>query len=393
MQDTYLTREQLYELVWAEPVRTVAAQIGISDVALAKACRKIDVPLPERGYWAKLQAGKSVTKAKLRPGDLYTDNRARFWSKPQPEFLDRLKAIAKTQPQTPVEELTRRLKARLGEVTTPRNFNRCHRAIQALLDKDEAARRSPNSWDRPTYDSFFQRRRLRFLNGLFLGMAKVGGNGRISGYEGSTIRLQIGPHQWDATLDTRTGGRGQKFAPTWSKETDIRRLVFAINVGAQYPGIVTSWQDENDTPLEDRVTEIIVGLGVATEEISREASRRHEEWKRQYEAEQVEAALKARVEAERREKERLAAEAKARLDALLEDADNLGRAERIRSYVEQVLENPPDGVGTGSLAQWADYARRQASRIDPRSSGRWEQSLREAELDTVSRESATDVPT
>ena len=47
------TRTQLFELVWTTPLLTLAREIGISDVALAKACRKVGIPLPGRGHWAK----------------------------------------------------------------------------------------------------------------------------------------------------------------------------------------------------------------------------------------------------------------------------------------------------------------------------------------------------
>src|SRR6267142_1911716 len=60
-----LKREALYELVWAEPVRTVARRHGVSDVALAKACRKMHIPLPERGHWAKVAAGKKAKRPNL----------------------------------------------------------------------------------------------------------------------------------------------------------------------------------------------------------------------------------------------------------------------------------------------------------------------------------------
>ncbi len=53
-------REKLYEEVWAEPMLKVAARYGVSDVALAKTCRKFRVPVPGRGYWAKKAAGKKV---------------------------------------------------------------------------------------------------------------------------------------------------------------------------------------------------------------------------------------------------------------------------------------------------------------------------------------------
>ncbi|MBZ5558978.1 MAG: ankyrin repeat domain-containing protein [Acidobacteriia bacterium] len=61
-------REKLYSEVWAEPTQKVAAQYGMSDVALAKVCRQLNVPKPPRGYWAKKAAGQSVPRRpKLLP--------------------------------------------------------------------------------------------------------------------------------------------------------------------------------------------------------------------------------------------------------------------------------------------------------------------------------------
>ncbi len=62
-----LTREQLHEMVWAEPTSTVATRLGLSDRGLAKICMRLHVPLPGRGYWAKKAAGKEVWRARLRP--------------------------------------------------------------------------------------------------------------------------------------------------------------------------------------------------------------------------------------------------------------------------------------------------------------------------------------
>ena len=46
------TRSQLYREVWTEPVCTVATRYHISDVALAKVCRRHHVPLPPRVFFA-----------------------------------------------------------------------------------------------------------------------------------------------------------------------------------------------------------------------------------------------------------------------------------------------------------------------------------------------------
>ena len=53
-------RAKLYEEVWTEPVTIVAKRYGISDVALRKICKKLAVPLPPLGYWARVAAGKKL---------------------------------------------------------------------------------------------------------------------------------------------------------------------------------------------------------------------------------------------------------------------------------------------------------------------------------------------
>ena len=64
---TELTREELYEKVWSTPGTKLAEELGISDVAITKRCKKLNVPRPSRGYWAKLAAGKKPRKLPLPP--------------------------------------------------------------------------------------------------------------------------------------------------------------------------------------------------------------------------------------------------------------------------------------------------------------------------------------
>ena len=58
-----LTRKALYDLVWSEPMKTLSARFEISDVALKKTCARAGLPTPERGYWAKKDAGKETFQA------------------------------------------------------------------------------------------------------------------------------------------------------------------------------------------------------------------------------------------------------------------------------------------------------------------------------------------
>jgi len=64
-ESRFYDRNKLYEEVWAEAVDKVAKRYGVSGVALAKTCRKLKVPLPGRGYWAKHKVGKAPKRPPL----------------------------------------------------------------------------------------------------------------------------------------------------------------------------------------------------------------------------------------------------------------------------------------------------------------------------------------
>lgn len=98
-----LKREELFALVWDRPMVEVAKELGISDVALAKRCRSLQVPTPPRGYWARVRAGQRPKHPPLRA---FVDDLRESRGKPpegqvplsegQWDFLDRaLKLLAK----------------------------------------------------------------------------------------------------------------------------------------------------------------------------------------------------------------------------------------------------------------------------------------------------------
>lgn len=60
-----LTRKELYDKVWSQPVQTLAKEYGISDVGLKKIRKGRDIPTPGLGYWAKVAHGKTVRRIPL----------------------------------------------------------------------------------------------------------------------------------------------------------------------------------------------------------------------------------------------------------------------------------------------------------------------------------------
>jgi len=66
-QNRTVTRTELYEKAWSTPMRKLAAEFGLSDVGLAKICRKNGIPLPGIGYWRLIETGHGPERKPLPP--------------------------------------------------------------------------------------------------------------------------------------------------------------------------------------------------------------------------------------------------------------------------------------------------------------------------------------
>lgn len=68
-----ITRQELYDLAWQEPMLRVAERFGVSSSYLARVFTEMRVPRPGPGYWMRREFGKSPPTPELppaRPGDL-----------------------------------------------------------------------------------------------------------------------------------------------------------------------------------------------------------------------------------------------------------------------------------------------------------------------------------
>ena len=60
-----MDRAGLFERVWSLPVSKLAEEWGITGTGLKKVCRRVQIPVPPRGYWATLKAGHRVKRPNL----------------------------------------------------------------------------------------------------------------------------------------------------------------------------------------------------------------------------------------------------------------------------------------------------------------------------------------
>lgn len=369
---TSISREALYDLVWTESVRTIAQRMGVSDVWLKKCCSKADIPVPDRGYWAKLRAGKTVVRRKLPPRSpgmatdltIGTDGRQYWWS-PNPEA--ELATPPPTEPTfaEPIEGVSARVDQSLGKVRFVRDFGSAHNLIRHLLDEDELRRLKPSDahyrlrYSDPFFDSPFERRRLRILNSLFLALNKAGYQSWLNDPQARNIGVTIGSQKISFALDharARAQANGRVQAPREAYE--ILRLEISTTGGC--------WTDDDSGRIEDRLREIVLKLIVAGEvQYRANAQRAYENaYRRRAELERMLAEQRAEAIRLAREKA-VTAEAKRR-KTLLRMAAGHRDAQDIRAFVDAAIEAfGPDTAKEGPAADWTAWALGVADQIDP----------------------------
>ncbi len=378
------TRQELYELVWSEPMVQLAKKFRLSDVGLSKACRRIAIPVPERGYWAKRQAGKQTLQKPLPlrgPGmhDEVDVGGGNSWS--YGTLADEL--VGQEIPPPPsfaegIAEVTGRVRKMVGKVTVPNTLATPHPAIGRLLEEDERRREKQAtsefawSWDVPLFDSALERRRLRILNAIFLALARCGMKPSVRGREARDLGVQVGHTHVSFTLEPVTkqdrSGRTDSAKGKPSRE----RLRFQIKSWPWAEDARTSWEDSEETAIEHHIENIVVELIVAGEVQYRESVQHCHQCLVERKAELEEKARRRKEEEERCERERLIKAHKERVERLLNEALALRQAVEIRTYVEAVRTAnvlASDPLPHDKIEAWATWALAEADRIDPIRSG------------------------
>jgi hypothetical protein len=375
------TRNELYDLVWSEPMKTLATKFELSDVGLAKTCRKHDVPLPPRGYWAKLRAGKAVNRAPLPDRGLGMSEHVELGtgrsSCSRPPMSDDDILAAQVLPLVftkSLDELESEVRLQIGRVSIPRSLQKPHRFIGRLLDADEARSekvangRFPILWDRPKFESPFEKRRLRMVSGLFVALERLGAKPHSPDKEGRGLSVQVNGqsvalwvddaakkverHIWQHEDIRNPSGRLKVALPGWSVD------------GEEH----SAWEDNEDGKVEIHAKEIVAEVLLTAERQYRSSCDNHNNWLLERKAQILENRRLGKEEADRRERERLVKLEQDRIDGLLAGAVAFQKADTIRRYVADVEKRVLDGADTSGnpiVGQWAAWARAQADKIDP----------------------------
>jgi hypothetical protein len=379
------TRQELYDLVWSEPMSQLAKRFGVSDVGLSKACRRAAIPVPERGFWAKRQAGKPTVQQALPPRgpgmhDEVEVGGGTSWSySTSEEELVGGEGAAPPVFSEDTDDLAARVRKMVGKVTVPKTLAKPHRLIARLVEDDEHRREtqqnSPHawSWDNPVFDSPLERRRLRILNATFLALSRCGMKPAVRGREARELSAQIGLSYVSFTLD-RVTKRRQPAGADFAKDKSRERLRFQIVTRPGATDVRRSWEDSDGTKLEDQLDDIVVQLIIAGELQYRELVQSRYQWRLERKAELEEEERRRKEEEDRLKRERQVKAQRERLERLFNEASALRKAGEIRAYVEAVWEASAlarSPLPQERLQNWIAWALGEADRIDPIRSGRF----------------------
>jgi hypothetical protein len=374
------TRRELYERVWAEPISTIAKTLQVSDVWLAKTCRLSNIPLPPRGYWARLYAGQVVGKTPLplrAPGesDQVTVGGGRYphyrGAESQPTTAPELPAYEETE-----EQVAARIDKMVPKGWRPaRSLDTPYPAIARLLSEDQERRttrdRAPRStYDAPRFESRVEQRRLLLISNLFGLLFQMDAQPAVGGNDARETSAHVG-NQWVRfTVDTTAKLRPRRH-PSKTPGRPAEPLAIELKVTQwkhNEADQLLFWSDDDAGKLEAKIREIAIAI-ILTGERQHRKSRQHSyEWALSSYEKALEAARKQREDAERRERERIAQAEAERVNRLFAQVTARQQALQIRHYVDEVAATPCAMAGRafeGDRDAWAAWALTVAARIDP----------------------------
>jgi hypothetical protein len=371
------SRGALYQLVWTEPLRTLSKRLGISDVGLAKRCRRANIPLPGLGYWAKKEAGKAVFQPELPSRglgqsdflEIGPDERRGY-----PEDDEEILRSTLTPPEPfpdGFSEVLARARQIVGKVRASSSLAKPHPVVAKLLQEDEKRREKQksipyaSSFYAPIFESPFEKRRLRFMNGLLLAVSRAGGSASLRGREGQELGVTIGSQHLGFTLGPLKAPPAT-YPPPQLPASEKMKL--ELGWYQPPPEVKALWVDTDTQRLEDQIEDIAVNLFAYAEWAYRHGIQKQYEYRVQRKRELEARIRKQHEEAVRKERARIEKAAAERHEKLLADAAAWRRASDIRAYVEaQIARWTPtvDAERLSRLEAWAQWARSQAEEIDP----------------------------
>ncbi|NOG53214.1 MAG: hypothetical protein HND57_02605 [Planctomycetes bacterium] len=363
MSTRTISRQDLYELVWSQPMVHIAREYGLSDVGLTKICRKYDIPRPPRGYWAKKHHGGCPDQIPLPD----VEREAQILL---PEKLpgDAEGSLEDQGIQAPLQ------------VEVLSDFRKAHDLVRQARDRLHGAEVDDNKILVPPTGTVLRvsvskpllRRALLILDAVIRSVEGAGhtiASGPWATIDGITIGFEISEQVETHRRSIEECDLAGSYTFCHSRVEQTRaptgRLALRIIFNRHWrTGLQQVWRDTQKRQLEERIGDFVAGMIRTANRVRHQqeqervaAERRWHENRRQAE------------EAQRRaEKQRIHRIEQARVEQLMRDASDWDAARRLRGYINAVqtyCAGNPHVETNLDLGDWVEWATRQADRLDP----------------------------
>jgi hypothetical protein len=254
-----LSREQLYEMAWAEPLSRLAPRLGLSDVGLAKILDRMEVPRPAVGYWIKKEHGKATAR---------------------PALLLAKVGISKTVTIRPRLAQEADIDLNSGpKVKVSKRLSNPHRLVRAA--EESFAQGRPDWYGRLSRRNVLSinvtpgslRRALRLVDAAIKALEERGhsvmvrnerwGSGSCAVVAGHRVSFGLKeavrrvPHKHTPKEIPGMKRFGGDWGPRYDYEPTGRLTLF-VEGGYSRPGAKRSWRDTDHRKLEDQLGEFVV---------------------------------------------------------------------------------------------------------------------------------------
>lgn len=360
-----IDRRQLYELIWTTPASKLSQTYGVSDVWLAKLCKKHHIPQPPRGYWAKKRSGKPARRIPLPPTSDPKLEEVDLSPRPAPE---------KRTISPVVEKRISEEKTAGAAIIVNKRLNAPH----PLVDRTRSSLISskPDQWGliRPNGKGCLDvavgpesiDRSMRIMDALIKALEARSHQVKVSGEEfRRTTVVEIDGESIPFRLTERVERKLRPPAPDrlrsflHSEYVNSPSGEFRVHIQSRYGSYpLRTWKDGNRKHIEDRLNEFIVGLMETSEEMKADRER----------------ARLARIEEERKqgireEAERLRREEEERVRWVEATLDSWNRwralAKMIRDARTRASRLGFQITPESRMGQWIEVAERRLAALDP----------------------------
>lgn len=285
----FIFRKELYDLVWAYPLKHFSEKYMVSNSSFKKICQENNIPLPPGGYWSKKKFNKNIEIPPLGEGKedeilLYLRPEGDIRDFGQPTELDKKIIEIESDPKINFS-IPKTISGNLDPVLREtKGFLK--KEVQIPQDLDYYARYYPGPV-RCWVTKKEQQRALKIISVLLKNL-KARGHGLTFGRYGSFVKM------FGIEIQIQLSEKNKKVKFQGKYGEDYRYEAtgnFTIQASPNYSCKI--WNDAKTIKLEEKLSSIIAWMEIEAEE--------ERLWEMESEKREAERKEKERLERERQE--------------------------------------------------------------------------------------------